>query len=71
MRRGEPEGTLVIGRSGSAELSAPSYRFLDPAVKANVARLEKEELVISHATFRQPVKIKFPKPAYFQEGTEV
>lgn len=62
--------TTVIGRSGSAELSSPAYRFLDPAVKANVSRLEKGELVISHATFRQPVKIRFPRPAYLQEGVE-
>jgi hypothetical protein len=62
--------TLVIGRSGSAELSSPVYRFLDPAVKANISRLEKGELVISHATFRQPVKIRFPRAAYLQEGSE-
>jgi len=61
--------TTVIGRTGSAELSSPAYRFLDPAVKANITRLEKGELVISHATFRQPVKIRFPRPAYLQEGT--
>ncbi len=60
--------TIVIGRNGSAELSSPAYRFLDPAVKANITRLEKGELVISHATFRQPVKIRFPLPAYLQEG---
>lgn len=62
--------TTVIGRSGSAELSSSAYRFLDPAVKGNIARLQKGELVISHATFRQPVKIRFPKPAYLQEGTQ-
>jgi hypothetical protein len=62
--------TMVIGRSGSAELSSPAYRFLDPAVKVNVSRLQKGELVISHATFRQPVKIRFPRPAYLQEGVE-
>lgn len=62
--------TTVIGRSGSAELSSPAYRFLDSAVKTNVSRLQKGELVISHATFRQPVKIQFPRPAYLQEGGE-
>jgi len=62
--------TTVIGRTGSSELSSPAYRFLDPAVKSNIARLEKGELVISHATFRQPVKIRFPRPAYKQEGAE-
>jgi len=60
--------TMVIGRSGSSELSSPAYRFLDSDVKANVTRLKKGELVISHATFRQPVKIRFPRPAYQQEG---
>jgi len=48
----------------------PAYRFLDPAVKANISRLEKGDLVISHATFRQPVKIRFPRAAYLQEGSE-
>lgn len=62
--------TTVIGRSGSSELAAPAYRFLDPAVKLNVSRLQKGELVISHATFRQPVKISFPRPAYLQETGE-
>ena len=62
--------TVVIGRSGSSELSSPAYRFLgDPGVRANVTRLKKGELVISHAVFRQPVKIRFPRPAYRQEGT--
>ena len=61
--------TMVIGRSSSAELSAVHYRFLDPAVKANITRLNKGELVLSHAVFRQPVKIVFPKPAYLQEGS--
>ena len=61
--------TMVIGRSGSAELSSSAYRFLGPAVKANISRLQKGELVVSHATFRQPVKIRFPRPSYLQEGT--
>jgi hypothetical protein len=62
--------TIVVGRSGSSELSSPAYRFLDPAIKSNIARLEQGELVISHATFRQPLKIRFPRPAYLQEGSE-
>ncbi len=31
--------TMVIGRSGSAELADRACRFLDPAVKANITRL--------------------------------
>jgi hypothetical protein len=60
--------TTVVGRSGAAELSAPAYRFLDPSIKGNLTRLSKGELLLSHAIFRQPVKIVFPKPAYLQEG---
>jgi DNA helicase HerA-like ATPase len=60
--------TIVIGRTGSAELSDASYRFLSPDVKTNVTRLEKGELVLSHALYRQPIKVKFPKPAYMQES---
>jgi len=56
--------TIVLGRSGSAELSQPEYRFLDPDVKLNVTRLGKGELLLSHATYRQPVRIVFPRPAY-------
>ncbi len=61
--------TIVVGRSGSAELSAVHYRFLDQSVKVNITRLEKGKLVLTHAIYRQPIKIVFPKPAYLQEGT--
>lgn len=60
--------TLVVGRSGSAELSAPSYRFLDTDVRGNLTRLSKGELLLSHSIYRQPVKIIFPKPAFKQQG---
>jgi len=60
--------TTVVGRSGAAELSAAAYRFLDQSIKGNLTRLSKGELLLSHAIFRQPVKIIFPKPAYLQEG---
>jgi hypothetical protein len=61
--------TMVVGRSGAAELSAAAYRFLDQTIKGNLTRLSKGELLLSHAVFRQPVKIVFPKPAYLQEGS--
>jgi hypothetical protein len=32
-----------------------------------VTRLAKGELLISHAVYRQPVKVVFPLPAYRQE----
>jgi len=60
--------TQVVGRTGASELGEPSYRFLNPDVKANLTRLGQGDLLLSHAVYRQPVKIVFPKPAYKQQG---
>jgi len=59
--------TKIIGRTGSAEVNAADYRFLDQDIRNAVTRLGKGELLISHAVYRQPVKVIFPKPAYQQE----
>jgi hypothetical protein len=59
--------TKIIGRSGSAEVLQPDYRFLDKEIKNNVTRLSKGELLLSHAVYRQPVKVIFPKPAFKQQ----
>jgi hypothetical protein len=59
--------TKVIGRSGSAEVLQPDYRFLDTEIKSNVTRLSQGELLLSHAVYRQPIKIIFPKPAFKQQ----
>ncbi len=59
--------TKIIGRSGSAEILQPDYRFLDNEIKSNVTRLAKGELLLSHAVYRQPVKVIFPKPAFKQQ----
>jgi len=59
--------TKIIGRTGSSEVNAPDYRFLDQDIRSAVTRLAKGELLISHAIYRQPVKVIFPMPAYKQE----
>jgi len=59
--------TLVLGRTGSQEISAANYRFLDDDLKLALTRLGKGELIIQHPIYRQPVKIKFPMPAYRQQ----
>lgn len=61
--------THVFGRTGSTELTDAAYRVLDADVRMSLTRLEKGELLLTHATFRQPVKIRFPRPAYRQEGS--
>uniref|UniRef100_A0A7V3ZIF7 ATP-binding protein n=1 Tax=Dictyoglomus thermophilum TaxID=14 RepID=A0A7V3ZIF7_DICTH len=59
--------TKVIGRSGSAEIMQPDYRFLDNEIKSNITRLSKGELLLSHAVYRQPIKIIFPRPVFKQQ----
>ena len=59
--------TKVIGRTGSSEVNAPDYRFLDQDIRGAVTRLAKGELLVSHAIYRQPVRVIFPRPAYKQE----
>jgi hypothetical protein len=59
--------TKILGRSGSAEIFQPDYRFLDDDLKLNITRLEQGELILCHNVYRQPVKVIFPKPAYKQQ----
>ena len=59
--------TKVIGRTGSSEVNAPDYRFLDQDIRMAVTRLGKGELLLSHAVYRQPIRLVFPRPAYKQE----
>jgi len=59
--------TKILGRTGSAEVMQPDYRFLEQDLKMAVTRLVKGELLVSHPVYRQPVKVIFPLPAYRQE----
>jgi len=61
--------TKIIGRTGSAEVMQPDYRFLEQDIRMAVTRLIKGELLLNHAIYRQPVKVIFPLPAYRQEQT--
>jgi len=58
--------TKLLGRTNAAELAERGYRFMNPDIKAAATRLDKGQLILDHAVFRQPVKIKFPRPAYRQ-----
>lgn len=56
--------TNVLGRTDSAELSDRAYRFLATDIRGHLTRLNKGELLLSHPIYRQPVKVRFPVPAY-------
>jgi DNA helicase HerA-like ATPase len=61
--------TRVFGRTAPTELSQAAYRGLNEAVRGHLVRLSKGELILTHPLYRQPVKIRFPRPAYRQPGT--
>ena len=58
----------MLGRTNAAEMAERNYRFLNQDIKAAATRLDKGQLIFSHAVFRQPIKIRFPIPAYKQPG---
>ncbi|MEM2143858.1 MAG: hypothetical protein QW279_00725 [Candidatus Jordarchaeaceae archaeon] len=58
----------ALGRTGSAEIRRNAYSFLDEQSKLSVMNLGKGEIVLSVPTWRNPVKIKFPKPTYKNRG---
>lgn len=58
--------TKVFGRTAPTELSQSNYRFLKDDVKMHLTRLDQGDLVVTHPIYRQPIKIKFPRPAYKQ-----
>ncbi|MEW6386317.1 MAG: ATP-binding protein [Thermodesulfobacteriota bacterium] len=58
--------TKVLGRTDAAELGESGYRFLDKDVKMHLTRLDQGSLILSHPIYRQPVKIRFPRPAFKQ-----
>jgi hypothetical protein len=61
--------TRVFGRTAPTELAQAAYRDLPEGVRGHLARLGKGELILTHPLYRQPVKIRFPRPAYRQPGT--
>jgi DNA helicase HerA-like ATPase len=58
----------VYGRSDSTELSDQAYRHIPQDLKSLITRLDQGELLLQHPLYRQPVKIRFPKPVYKQPG---
>jgi len=57
-------GTHAIGRTGAAEVRKRAYTFLDEKSKQNIMGLGQGDIVLSTPTWRSPIKIAFPKPAY-------
>ena len=56
-------GTALYGRMDGDELATPGYAVLSPAIKTNVATLEKGQLMVRHPHFTQPIFVRFPRPS--------
>jgi DNA helicase HerA-like ATPase len=58
--------TRVFGRTAPTELTQAAARGLSDDVRGHLLRLSKGELLLTHPLYRQPVKVRFPRPAYRQ-----
>ncbi|MEM2941763.1 MAG: ATP-binding protein [Thermoproteota archaeon] len=54
----------IYGRSDSTELGDQAYRHIPQDLKALITRLDQGTLLLQHPLYRQPVKIRFPRPVY-------
>jgi hypothetical protein len=65
-------GTALYGRMDADELATPGYSILAPAVKTNLASLDKGQLMVRHPHFTQPIFVRFPRPAVMRgrDGAE-
>jgi hypothetical protein len=54
----------LTAKIGWSELAARPYSMIDRSTKMNITRLNKGEMVIIQAAFRQPVKISFPRVSF-------
>lgn len=65
--------TNVFGRTSPVEIEkCPDYRYFPEAYKSTLTRLPQGSLLIQHAVFKTSLlKVKFPRPAYFQPRSGV
>jgi DNA helicase HerA-like ATPase len=60
----ENTGLHITAKIGLSELSTKAYSMIDRSTKMNITRLNKGEMVMIQAAFRQPIKISFPRPSF-------
>jgi len=58
--------THAYGRTNSTEVAKPDYKYLPASHRTIMTRLQQGEYIISNPTLRTPLRIKFPKPVYYQ-----
>jgi len=58
--------TNLYGRTNAVEIATSDYRYIPKTYANMMTRLDKGHLIIQHPIFRNLLKIKFPKPSYYQ-----
>ncbi|MDD5368542.1 MAG: ATP-binding protein [Anaerolineaceae bacterium] len=67
----ENSAIKVIGRSGSLEMGQQIWKFLSESTRKKTANLQSDEKLIVQDTFREPMLIKVPFPAWAMRPAEV
>jgi hypothetical protein len=60
----ESASIRVLGRTGPAELDDKIWKCWDANLRRQAGNLKPEDKLISQPTFRQPMLIKLPRPAW-------
>jgi len=66
----ENAGIHVVGRSGSLEMSQPIWRFLNEKTRAKAAILQADEKLLIQDSFREPMHVRVPFPAWAMRSGE-
>lgn len=56
--------TRAVGLLSEGELNSGAYGNFPRGTKEKITKMERGELMISHTLFRNPITIRFPKPAW-------
>jgi DNA helicase HerA-like ATPase len=66
----ENAGIRAIGRSGTLELAQSVWRGLSPSARRKASSLTPDEKLILQDSFREPMHVRVPFPAWAMRGAE-
>jgi hypothetical protein len=66
----ENSAIRALGQTGSLELGMPIWKFLTASARERAMNLRPEEKLIIQATFRQPMLVRIPFPAWAMNPDE-
>jgi DNA helicase HerA-like ATPase len=67
----ENSAIKVVGRSGSLEMGQTIWKFMSEASRKRAANLQADEKLIIQDTFREPMLVAVPFPAWAMRPAEV